>query len=264
MDIGTAKPTMAERAVAPHHLIDILDPNEPFDVASYVQLADEAIKGIAARGRIAFVVGGTGLYIKALIHGLAKAPARDEGYRAELKKVSNLYEILQEKDPVAASLLKPNDTSRIVRALEVLHVTGCSISTFQKGHGFKEKRYDALKIGLERQREELYRRVNERVDKMIADGLVDEVRGLVEKYGPDCQALKAVGYKEFVGLWVCGLTEKLRNSETQKLTNLVKRNTRRYAKRQMTWFRADKEIKWFEPDQIKEIKKVVEKFIKNG
>lgn len=228
LNIGTAKPSFEERQAVPHHLIDVVEPNEHFDVGRYVELADSAIKGILERRRLPIVVGGTGLYIKALIYGISKMPSWDENFRKSLP-CEGLYEQLQEKDPVSAKRLKPNDRHRIIRALEILHLTGRPISEFQSG--FKTARYNALKIGLNIERAKLYNIIDARVDKMVKDGLFEEARMLFEKYGANCQAFQAVGYNEFS-------------------IDLIKRNSRRYAKRQLTWFRADKEIKWFQPSDI--------------
>lgn len=268
LDIGTAKLGKEELDTVPHHLIDVASPDESFDAAQYVELADEAITGIIARGRTPFIVGGTGLYIRALCYGLMEAPGRDEDYRKELIKygLAPLYKLLQEKDPATATRLKPNDTSRIIRALEVLHITGQSISSLQKNHNFQEDRYKTLKIGLNMDRGELYERINERVDRMIADGLAKEVLGLVERYGADCQALKAVGYREIVlACWrasVLASDAKTPARQYASTIDLIKQNTRRYAKRQLTWFGADEEIKWFRSDELNEIKKIVEIFLK--
>ena len=292
LNIGTAKPSQAELSQVPHHLIDIVSPNEQFDVARFVELADTAIKDIARRGRIPFVVGGTGLYIKALCYGLAESPGRDEAYRAKLDAIiknppsppfakggkafipplckggkggiSILYQMLQEKDPEAARTLKPNDSSRIIRALEVLHITGRSIRDFHGGHKFKDKRYDALKIGLNIERPDLYSRIEERVDRMIQDGLIEEALALVKKYGPDAPALKAVGYKEIVAECVAQDFSPANTGRSKDLRYIsqIKQNTRRFAKRQLTWFRADKELKWFSPDDAAEIKKTVAEFLR--
>ena len=303
LNIGTAKPSQAELSQVPHHLIDIVSPNEQFDVARFVELADTAIKDIARRGRIPFVVGGTGLYIKALCYGLAESPGRDEAYRAKLDAIiknppsppfakggkafipplckggkafipplckggkggiSILYQMLQEKDPEAARTLKPNDSSRIIRALEVLHITGRSIRDFHGGHKFKDKRYDALKIGLNIERPDLYSRIEERVDRMIQDGLIEEALALVKKYGPDAPALKAVGYKEIVAECVAQDFSPANTGRAKDLRYIsqIKQNTRRFAKRQLTWFRADKELKWFSPDDAAEIKKTVAEFLR--
>lgn len=262
LDIGTAKPSESERKEVKHHLIDIISPDTQFNVAKYVELADESINSINKKKRIPFVVGGTGLYIKALCNGLAEGPGRDDEYRNELNelKIANgtecLYDMLIKSDPMVALKLKKNDTTRIIRALEVLHVTGKSISEFQNEHKFKEKRYEYLKIGLNIDRKELYKRIDERVEKMIRDGLVDEVRGLLRNYDPTCQSFKAVGYKEIVRF----ITEDGSYNNVPEVTEDIKLNTRHYAKRQLTWFKADKEIKWFDPSDLETIFDSVDSF----
>lgn len=251
LNIGTAKPSAEDRARTPHHLIDVVRPDEKFDVASFVELADKTIAEISGRGRLPVVVGGTGLYIRALCRGLAQAPLRDDNFRAEMDALKKkhgagyLHDMLAKADPASAVKLKRNDSARIIRALEVVKASGKSIAEFQKEHGFRDRRYDYLKIGLNIDRAELYRRINERVDEMIAAGLEKEAKSLAEKYGAGCQALKAVGYREFL----------IKNTElpARPPADLIKQNTRRYAKRQLTWFKADKEITWFEPADLNAI-----------
>lgn len=255
-DIGTAKPDLKERSDVPHHLIDVAEPDERFDAAKYVALADAAIAGIAARGKVPFVVGGTGMYIRMLVHGICDAPPRDQDIRAEFEAeiekhgVPALHEELGKIDPETAASLSPNDRTRIVRALEIHRLTGMPASAFRKRHGFKERRYDALKIGLSIDRAELYRRIDERVDRMIKDGLAGEVRSLLERYPEGCQPFHAVGYREIVD-FVKG------RIDLDEAVRLAKRASRRFAKRQLTWFRADTEIRWFGPHQIDEIADVV-------
>jgi len=266
LDIGTAKPTEEEKRGVAHHLIDVAEPDELFDAARYVRLADEAIKGILGRGKVPIVVGGTGLYIRALVYGLAKAPPRDEKVRARLEGLRGehgtpyLHDMLKEIDIDAASRIRPNDFVRISRALEVFETTGRTITELQKKHGFLKPRYDCFKIGLELERGELYKRINARVDRMIGEGLAEETRALAKRYGPNCKALMAVGYREMAD-WMClrAATEgrpydRKTDDESHRrrgplrppdsVTDLIKRNTRRYAKRQMTWFRKEKDIKW--------------------
>lgn len=240
LNIGTAKPTAKERKEVPHHLIDIVKPDEQFDVAKYLELADSAIKGIVKRGRVPVVVGGAGLYLRVLCFGISHSPPRDAKFRSMLLEqrakcgMESLYKMLQEKDPIVAKKIQPNDTTRVIRALEVIHLTGKSITFYQTGYGNQNKRYDYLKIGLHLDRAELYRRIDERVDKMVAEGLLEEANELAKKYGRTCQALNAVGYKEMN-------------------VDLIKRNSRHYAKHQLTWFKADKEIKWFRPNDLDKI-----------
>lgn len=254
-DIGTAKETTVTQ-----HLIDILDPTEHIDASKFVTLADAAIKDILSRGKNVFVVGGTGMYLKMLVHGFCDAPPRDLEIRKKLEDeanvlgISKLHERLQAVDGESAKILHPNDTTRIIRALEIFELTGVSVTDFRKKHGFTEKRYDALKIGLTCDREKLYRRINERVDKMIEMGLIEEVRNLLKKYDENCQPFSAVGYKETVDF----IKGKMSLEDTVRL---IKQNTRHFAKRQLTWFSADKEINWFELNQQKEMLELVSDFI---
>lgn len=243
-DIGTAKLSAKDGYDIPHHLIDTLNPDEHFDAARFVAFADEAIADIIGRGRVPFVVGGAGMYIKMLVNGMCEAPPQDQDYRKEIEKrieengIGAAHSQLEKIDPESAANISPNDRTRVIRALEIHHLTGMRASEFRKQHGFGERRYDALKIGLTVDRAELYRRIDERVDDMIRKGLVDEVRILLSKYPSDCQPFSAVGYREIVAhiKGECSLDEA---------TRLTKQNSRHFAKRQMTWFRADSEIRWF-------------------
>lgn len=249
MDIGTAKVNLTERSEIPHHLIDIAEPNEHFDAARFVELADKAIEDISSRGKKVFVVGGTGMYLRLLVNGLCEAPSQDEELRAKIETeveaqgLQKMHEQLREIDPESALGIHPNDHTRIVRALEIYELSGTPASEFRKMHGYAEQRYDAIKIGLNIEREELYQRINERIDHMLEQGLLDEVKTLLEKYGPESQGLKAVGYREFV--------RHLQGEfSLERAVELAKRNSRRFAKRQLTWFRSDDEITWFKPDDM--------------
>lgn len=255
MDIGTAKEDLSGHGV-PCHLIDVVEPNEHFDAAMFVTMAEKAIADIEGRGRLPFIVGGTGLYIKGLLEGFSDAPGRDEVIREELNSIAKakgraaLHDILRSEDPIMAEKLHPNDITRVIRAIEIKRLTGKSISPSPlrgegKGGG---GRYSPLKLGLNIDRPTLYDRINKRVDHMIERGLVEEVKRLTEKYGYDIQSLKAVGYKE--------IAEFLKgNCTLEKAIELTKRNTRRFAKRQLTWFKADPEIKWFHPDSVIDVQK---------
>lgn len=259
LDIGTAKPGEQERQGIEHHLIDIVEPNEQFDVSMFVSAAERAIDKIIKKGKVPIVVGGTGLYIKGLCRGLAASPPKDPAIRSELtetqeeKGTAHLYELLKKVDPASAERLKVNDKQRIIRALEVYRLTGHSITDFHKGHGFNDERYDAIKIGLNLDRNELYKRINERVDRMVKEGLEAEVRAIMLKFGMDAPALKAVGYKDIRDLNGAPL-----NEET---VALIKQNSRNYAKRQLTWFRRDNSIKWLPPQPIDIIELIISKFL---
>ncbi|MDF2500709.1 MAG: miaA [Anaerosporomusa subterranea] len=246
LDIGTAKPTQEEQAGIIHELIDIRDPGEEFSVVDFKQLASECITRINATGRIPVIAGGTGLYIKALLedYGLTTPPG-DELIRQELKRIADeqgnerLYQLLAESDPVKAALLHPNDVRRIIRALEIRMLTTKPVIE-DSAAGLK---YDSLVIGLSMEREKLYERINRRVDTMIAMGLADEVKRLVEQGVPlTSQAMQAIGYKQMIG-YVKGEYSLADAAETIKLA------TRHFAKRQMTWYRKMPYIRWVNVDE---------------
>lgn len=251
-DIGTAKANLKERSEIPHHLVDIADPSEHFDGARFVELGDRAIADICSRGKVPFVVGGTGMYLRMLERGICAAPPRDAAVRAGIEGelavqgVQSLHEQLVAKDPESAAAIDKNDRLRIVRALEILRVTGKKASELRRDHSFTALRYDALKLGLDVDRAELYRRIDERLDYMVSLNLIDEVRGLIERYGRDCQPMAAVGYREFASYCAGEL-------ELAEAVRLAKQNSRHLAKRQLTWFRADQGIRWFAPEQISEM-----------
>jgi tRNA dimethylallyltransferase len=246
MDIGTAKPTPEQRGNIPHHLIDVVDPDRPFSAADFAEAADRAILDIASRGKRAIVVGGTGLYIRALLKGLVDSPggsgetrkllqeeARELGNEAMLAKLAAV-------DPELAARIHPNNLVRIIRALEVHCQTGIPLSRHQQEHGFGIRRYESLQIGIRVEREELYRRIEARVERMLNEGLAEEVRRLLEAgYGRDLKSMRAIGYKEVISC----LAGECTPGEAEML---MKRDTRRYAKRQMTWFNADADIIWLE------------------
>jgi tRNA dimethylallyltransferase len=251
MDIGTAKPSAFAREKVPHHLIDLVDPDGEFNAALYREAALKAIQELASRGKKAIVCGGTGLYLRALTQGLFIGPGKDPEIRkrlegeAEERGLSALYERLRRVDPDATRGIHPNDRYRIIRALEVFELTGKGISLWQKEHGFKESPFELLKIGLNRERQELYGLIDRRCDEMIAKGFVDEVRGLAERgYSLDLPALQSVGYRH-IGLYLRG------RLTLDEAAALMKRDTRHLAKRQLTWFRGDKEIRWFHPEKEK-------------
>lgn len=236
MDIGTGKPDPEERARAPHHLIDLVDPWDRMTVTRWLALAEEAIAAIRGRGRRVLFVGGTPLYLKALLHGVFEGPEADWGLRRHLAEEARvagaevLHLRLASVDPVAAARLHPNDVRRVVRALEVHEKTGRPISMFQNQWGGLPAR-EALLLGLERTREELHTRIDARVDAMFEAGLVAEVEGLLVRHGPfGREASQALGYREVLG----HLEDGRGLAQTRAL---VKRNTRRFARRQGTWFR---------------------------
>jgi tRNA dimethylallyltransferase len=248
MDIGTGKPSKVDRDRAPHHLIDIANPDEEFNVAMFRRLAMAGLGDIERRGRKALVCGGSGLYIKGLTEGLFVGPAREPAIRERLRSeigergLSPVYQRLRKVDPAATSWIHPHDRQRIVRALEVFELTGKPMSQWQREHDFSDERFASLKIGLNRSREELYDRINRRCDRMIEAGLVDEVKNLMAiGYDLSLKPLRSVGYRH-VGLFLSGAMP------LGDAVALMKRDTRRLAKRQLTWFRRDEEINWYHPD----------------
>ena len=261
MDIGTAKPTVEEQAGVPHHMIDVAEPDEPFDAARYSAMARKIVADLCRRKVIPFIVGGTGLYIRALIHGIFPSLPSDPALRAVLKEEAGtrgsafLHRRLHACDPEAARRIHPNDAFRIIRALEVYQLTGEPLSVQQARHGFAEQPFTVLKTGLHLDREILYERINHRVDAMISQGLVDEVRNLLAAgYGPELKSMQSIGYRHMVGY----LENRL---EWDEAVSTLKRDTRRYAKRQMTWLRGDSGIHWFEPGRIRSMQQTINAFL---
>jgi len=249
LDIGSAKPSAAERALAPHHLYDVVAPDEPFDCARYRELARAAIADIHARGRAVVLVGGTGLYLKALRHGLFPGPPRDSALRMRLESLERdtpgaLHVRLAAVDPAAAARLHPRDRLRVIRALEVHELTGRPLSDWQAAHGFRALELDIITIGLALDRADLYARLHARCGDMIAAGLVDEVRRLREAgYGPALAPLRSIGYRE-IGDYLdaqCSLEQAVAS---------MAQATRRLSKRQLTWFRADPYVRWFDAARV--------------
>ncbi len=260
MDIGTAKPTESEKAQVPHHLVDVVAPDMPYDAVNFKQQASAIIREIQGRGRLPFIVGGTGFYIKALLYGLFDTKSRDMAIRNRLKKLAvsdapALYQRLAKCDPETAKRLHVNDTYRVIRALEVYEVTGIPISQHQKNHRFQKSAYKSLKIGLILDRETLYGRINERVATMLQLGLLDEVKMLLEKgYAPSLKSMQSIGYRHMADFLEGRLS-------WEEAVRTLKRDTRRYAKRQLTWFRQDAEITWVSPLEIEKMEKMVKHFL---
>lgn len=262
LDIGTGKPSKPERERVRHHLIDVVNPDEDFNAARYRQLAAASIDEIHKRGAKVLVSGGTGLYLKALTGGLFSGPSQDTELRANLEReiaqigLAALYDRLIAIDPGANTKIHPNDRQRIIRALEVYQSTGRPLSEWQNEHRFQEEAFQVLKIGLARARAELYDLINRRSESMIRAGLLDEVRGLMERgYELDLKPLRSVGYRQMgeVIEGIKGLPEAMAE---------MKQETRRLAKRQLTWFRSDPEIRWFHPEkQEREIAELIEAFL---
>lgn len=261
MDIGTAKPTAEEQARVVHHMVDFVEPDESFDAAQYATRARAKIIELNQQHITPFVVGGTGLYIKALLYGLFDETASDPETRDRLKAeagvhgIQCLYERLSRMDPETANRLHPNDTYRILRALEVIESTGQTISKHHKKHGFFDPSFESLKIGLNLDRALLYERINRRVDAMISAGFLDEVKDLLARgYSANLKPMQSIGYRHMVDY----IEGRLNWAECVRT---MKRDHRRYAKRQLTWFGADAEIIWKAPGQVEVLKLSVENFM---
>ena len=260
LDIGTAKPTAQEQALVRHHVIDVVNPDEHFDTAQFRALAHEAIENIAQRGKRVFVVGGTGLYIRTLTRGLFVGPQADPALRKRLATQEEeqgrgfLHKWLKKVDAEAARRLHPNDRVRLIRALEVWLLSGKPISVWQQEHGFQERPYSTLLIALAMERETLARRIQLRCEQMIRDGLVDEVRRVWDMgFSETLPTLCTIGYAQ-IGKFLhgrCPLDEAVAATATE---------TRRLAKRQMTWLRTEPHVQWYAPTQEQEIGRVVRAF----
>ena len=258
-DIGSAKPALEVRAAVPHHLVDVVQPDEEFNAALFKKLADSAIKETWERGALPVVVGGTGLYIRALFHGLFVL-GKDPAVREEIRKRYDedplaVYEELKRVDREYAMRISFRDRLRVVRALEVHGVSGKNMTQWQEEHDFREERYCVLKIGLTQMRPELYERINRRVEAMLEAGWEDEVRKLLERFPPAVKPFGGIGYKEIL-LFLSGALGR------EKMVELIKKNTRHYAKRQLTWFAGERNIEWFRyPEDLAAITKRVEEFL---
>jgi len=246
LDIGTGKPSPQQLALVPHHLISIVYPDEYFSVADYLRRALTTIEQFNQRGKIPLVVGGTGLYIKALTRGLFIGPGPDYQLRQEFRRcikekgLGQLYQKLQKVDPEAAKWIHPHDAQRIIRALEVYYKAGVPISILQQEKTFSPLKVPILLLGLRREMSDLYKQIDNRIEQMFQAGLIEEVKGLLaQNYSEDLNALNAIGYRDVI--------RYLRGKQDLDTTKRhFKRDTRRLAKRQMTWFRRERTIRWYD------------------
>ncbi len=245
MDIGTAKPTSMERESIPHYMIDLRAPSEDFSAGEYQRLGRESLDAIRKRGQLPLVVGGTGFYLQALLQGLFEGPGRSEPLRERMNRIAGhrgsatLHHALARVDQASAIRISPSDIARIVRAYEIYLLTGKPMSWWQKQRTDRLQDFRWLKLGIAWPRETLYRRIEARVDQMFEMGFVDEVRMLLQHYPDSCHAFKAIGYRQ--------VAEFLRGDSTfAQAIEETKRESRRYAKRQLTWFRRDPEILWLD------------------
>jgi tRNA dimethylallyltransferase len=243
LDIGTAKPTVAERHRVPHHFIDILDPTEEYSAGEYGQEANDVTQQVFARGRIPILVGGSGLYLKAAMDGLFDRPGKDPEIRSRLEEqlqtggLKALLKSLGEVDPVTLKKMKEVTPRRVIRALEVFQITGKPPSQVQRLQTTTPS-FECLQFGLEWPRKQLYDRINARVEEMISKGLIIEVQDLASRgYSKELNSLNTVGYKEVFDFLDGALSQ-------EAMVDLIKRNTRRFAKRQTTWFKGDGRIRW--------------------
>lgn len=244
MDVGTDKPALQERQAVPHRLIDLVDPDEPFNAGLYRRQAVDEIERLYRDCRLPLVVGGTGLYVRTLLKGLCDAPPADPIVRAALRQEAKdhghdrLYARLVAVDPVAAARLHPRDESKVIRALEVYQLSSRRMSEFQEKHGFAERPFSALVVGLNRHRDALYRRIEERIDWQLAHGLIEETQQLLAQgCQRDSAAMKGLGYRQ--------VAEHLAGEyDAAEMVRRFKRDTRHFSKRQMTWFRKEPGIQW--------------------
>jgi tRNA dimethylallyltransferase len=261
MDVGTAKPSPWERRKVPHHLLDVVDPDEEFNAATYRSLAVPVIRDLLSRGKVCFVTGGTGLYIKTLLGGLLRCPPADQVLRQELRHqaeaqgLETMYRRLEELDPVSAKKIHSHDKVRVLRALEIIELTKKPLSTLVEGHGFQDSPFQALKICLQIDRKELYHRINERSLLMVERGLVEETRDLLARgYSPDLKPMKSLGYRHAVR-YLEGRYDR------DEMVRQLQLDTRRYAKRQLTWFRADPSIIWIDPQREEHLVETIRSFV---
>lgn len=260
MDIGTAKPTKEEQAQAVHHLIDIVYPDERFSAGLYEKKATEVINNIFIRQKLPIIVGGSGLYLRALESGLFQGPPADDKLRESLRKekerlgLESLFQRLKKVDPKTCQKISPTDEIRIIRGLEVHELTGKPISEWQEKGKYSDKNLNFIKFGLNLERKALYQRINQRVDKMMETGFLEEVKSLMSKnYSFQLPALRTFGYLDMEAY----LQGKISLDEALEK---FKQGTRNYAKRQLTWFRSDKKIEWIDIEHENPLEAVLGKF----
>ncbi|MBZ5497916.1 MAG: tRNA (adenosine(37)-N6)-dimethylallyltransferase MiaA [Acidobacteriia bacterium] len=246
MDIGTAKPGTDECEKIPHHMLDLREPCDDFSAGDYLRCGREALHVIRARGRIPFVVGGTGFYLRALIEGLFEGPGRSDVLRSRMRRImarrgpESIHRALRRVDPETAARLAPADAERNIRAYEIYLLSGHTMNWWQRRPKNSLQGFRWLKVGILWPRALLYARIDQRVEEMFRRGFVAEVETLIARYPRDCQAFKAIGYRQIAGHLEGKWSLEQALEDTQ-------RESRRYAKRQLTWFRADQEIVWVDP-----------------
>jgi tRNA dimethylallyltransferase len=261
MDIGSAKPSAEELRRVKHHMIDIRDPDEDFSAGDYLRDARESIRRIIEKGRVPLVVGGTGLYIRMLLGGIAPMPPGQPELRRKLREEEKrqgegaLFRRLSQVDPDTAAITPSNNIIRIIRGLEIYESTGKRMSELQRGHAFRDRPFQSLFLCLSPDRRFLYERIDNRVDNMIKGGLIEEVAVLYERgYPRELKSMQSLGYRH-AGMVLAG------EATLSEAVDLMKRDTRRFAKRQFTWFRSEPEVLWIGPEQINSIGSIVDNFL---
>ena len=257
MDIGTAKPTLEEQKEVKHHLIDFVEPNQRYSVAEYKKDAEKSIEEILSKGKTPIIVGGTGLYVDSLIYGIEYPEIElDEEYRKQLEKeieekgLESLYNKAKEIDSKAMEKISPNDKKRIMRVVEIYKATGKTKTEQEIESRTHEVKYDYKVFAIKMDREKLYERINKRVDLMVKKGLIEEVQNILKKYDKFPTAMQGLGYKEVVE-YLDGKTTK------EEMIDKIKMQTRRYAKRQITWFKKNKQTVWIENNELPKILEVI-------
>ena len=262
MDIGTAKPTLQQQNTIPHHQLDLVNPDEKYSAGQYERDAAKIIQQIRKRGRLPILVGGTGLYYRALMYGISKIPEIPESLRKEVigwkqqQGTDYCYQLLQKYDPEGANLLHPNDTSRILRSLEVVLSTGKTLSSYQQEQPFGAARYISHAVALNWERNELYQRINNRTHSMLDSGWIAEVEMLLSDNSPELKPMQSVGYREIVQY----LQNKI-NKDT--MVEEIQKRTRQFAKRQTTWFRKENKIEWYHPNEADKILSETKVYLEN-
>ena len=262
MDVGTAKPTLREQELIPHHQIDLINPDESYSAGQYARDTAIVIKKIRERGRLPILVGGTGLYYKALMYGISKIPPVPLKLRKEITDWQQehgtpyCHKLLQKYDPEGADLLHPNDTTRILRSLEVVLSTGKSIYSYRLEQPFDEALYPFYAVALNWDRNDLYQRINKRTLSMLGSGWLAEVEMLLESYSPELKPMQSIGYREVVKY----LQNKLKWDE---MVEEIQKRTRQFAKRQLTWFRKEAKIDWYQPFEQNRILADIKVYLEN-
>ena len=262
MDVGTAKPSLQEQNLIPHHQLDLINPDENYSAGQYARDTSRIINNILERGRLPILVGGTGLYYRALMYGISKIPPVPESLRKEITGwqqehgTAYCHKQLQKYDPEGAELLHPNDTTRILRSLEVVLSTGKSIYSYQREQPFGAAHYAFHAVAFNWDRNELYKRINKRTLSMLGSGWLTEVEMLLNRYSPELKPMQSIGYREVV--------QYLQNNlKWGAMVEEIQKRTRQFAKRQLTWFRREAKIEWYQPVEQHRILADIKVYLEN-